>query len=850
MRQLERPVKKVAGVLAVSAATVGVCSVHAQAVPLYWDVSADSGLQAGDGVWDATGGTNWADSDSPGTAAPGPWVQDSDAVFPVNGTSGITVSGDVRVNSISVAQFATPTLSADSSDGDDSLTLGAGGISHTGNNPLTFNMDIRLGASQAWHSTSTENGILVNGSVGETAAGLGLTKTGAGRVVLAGGGTYTGTTTINEGLFQVGNGGTAGSLASSAIALNGGRLTFSSSGDHTYAGSITGAAVATSWVTKLGSGTLTLTGNNVFNGGSGTQIKGGLNVDSGRVVLKGTASASYGIYVGGASDLAGMLTVEPGATLTAGVLRVGGASTGAGGLIQTGGLVKPNSQLLIGVGGHGFYHLQDGTLEAGPSNYITVSNGGGGLGVFYQSGGTVTSTQGMRIAYGGDVGIVALTGGTLSITTIELATQVLGAPGKRAEVTIGGNAIVTHTGKISIGASPDADAILNLNGNAIVQTWSTNGLVSTTTGGTHIVNFDGGTMRYAGTATGSTLADASANYSIYVHDGNAIFDVVEANGRSTIAQPLLAPTGDGIVNTVGNTVPIVDGGSGYVGAPIVTITGAPGATAIANMVDDGTGRGTFKVESITITSPGINAVAPSFTFSAVPGATPAQPVALTTAPNISGGLIKKGLGTLDLSAANTYTGETVIEAGTLRLVTGGDLSHSSAVNVAGGATFQAVIPATLRGLKGAGTVAGQPVTLTESLAPGDSIGTLQVNAPLVIGDGVVYEFEVDLDGSNNPISDLVIAAGGLSFVGDWTLKVIDLGVGDPDGLEFTLFTYTGADPTLGLVTVDLSGTSWAGASVGIDTENNRIFLTGLVPEPSALALLGLASLPMLRRRRI
>ena len=41
------------------------------------------------------------------------------------------------------------------------------------------------------------------------------------------------------------------------------------------------------------------------------------------------------------------------------------------------------------------------------------------------------------------------------------------------------------------------------------------------------------------------------------------------------------------------------------GAPIVTISGSSGATAVANMVDDGTGNGTYQIGSITITSPGI-----------------------------------------------------------------------------------------------------------------------------------------------------------------------------------------------------------------------------------------------------
>ena len=63
-----------------------------------------------------------------------------------------------------------------------------------------------------------------------------------------------------------------------------------------------------------------------------------------------------------------------------------------------------------------------------------------------------------------------------------------------------------------------------------------------------------------------------------------------------------APTGSGL-----STLPIATQGSGYIGAPYVSISGTGlGATAIANMIDDGTGNGTFKVGSITITNPGVD----------------------------------------------------------------------------------------------------------------------------------------------------------------------------------------------------------------------------------------------------
>ncbi len=53
----------------------------------------------------------------------------------------------------------------------------------------------------------------------------------------------------------------------------------------------------------------------------------------------------------------------------------------------------------------------------------------------------------------------------------------------------------------------------------------------------------------------------------------------------------------------------------------------------------------------------------------------------------SGSLIKIGTGTLTLKGANTYTGMTTVEAGTLKLDSGGALASSSGLTLYGGAAF-------------------------------------------------------------------------------------------------------------------------------------------------------------------
>jgi autotransporter-associated beta strand protein len=128
-----------------------------------------------------------------------------------------------------------------------------------------------------------------------------------------------------------------------------------------------------------------------------------------------------------------------------------------------------------------------------------------------------------------------------------------------------------------------------------------------------------------------------------------------------VAQPLLAPTGNG-VSVAGISV----SGSGFIETPLVSITGGggTGATGVATISPTGALTG------ITITNPGIGyTTAPIITVSGG-GGTGTIGTAPAPVANVSGGFTKKGSGSLTLTASSTYTGATTINSGTLRLGTG------------------------------------------------------------------------------------------------------------------------------------------------------------------------------------
>ena len=138
----------------------------------------------------------------------------------------------------------------------------------------------------------------------------------------------------------------------------------------------------------------------------------------------------------------------------------------------------------------------------------------------------------------------------------------------------------------------------------------------------------------------------------------------------------------------------------------------------------------------------------------------------------SGAFIKQGTGSLNLTGNNAaYTGTTTVNAGTLSV--NGNLS-GSAVTVNAGAT-----------LGGSGTVGTTMVN--GNIAPGNSIGTLNVAGPYVQAAGSTYTVEVNPAGQ----SDLISVTGTATIQAGAGVNV----VGAPGfytlGQRYTILTATG-----------------------------------------------------------
>lgn len=506
-------------------------------------------------------------------------------------------------------------------------------------------------------------------------------------------------------------------------------LTLTGTANGELAGTVPNGGSATS-LTKTGTGTWTLSGNNTYTGGS--------RANGGVLVLSGSSSGKGWISVNNVGAQNAVLKVVSG-THDFYDMPIGEAANARGAVYQSAGtftIWRPadNWDVCIGAGAgsYGYHRLSGGTLNLAATNSIlSVGLGSGSTGLMDMSGGTLNVGEWIVVGRGAllSSGSFNVTGGTVAFGVVNpnhLALNWAGTAGARAVANIGGGAgPATVTGPdsaivgLDLGRSGTAGTIgvanLLTNGTLTVGIVTAFNAVPTA-----ILNFNGGTLKAAAVNAGPAFMISANIDSVNVYSGGSTFD--DSGTSITIGRPLAAPAGAGVTE-----VAVTDGGSGFIGAPLVSFTDGTGepATAVAEMVDDGTSNGTYRVSQILITSPGAYSVAPTVVTLTGGGPSAAATLgAVASTNNAGGGLVKLGSGTVTLSAVNTYAGPTAVSNGTLRV---DGAIGPGAVSVAVGA-----------GLGGRGTVGGS-VTLASgnaAIAMANGVGeTLTLTNGLTLADG-------------------------------------------------------------------------------------------------------------------
>ena len=445
-------------------------------------------------------------------------------------------------------------------------------------------------------------------------------------------------------------------------------LAVTGSGDWNLNAPFTSVDAANNWaITKAGTGVMNLTATNVYTGG--------LTVSNGTARLTGSNTSVGQISAGTVASQNGVLFID-GGTLNAN--KTSNPSLAIGTLASSAGFVKFGSagtlstvnELHLGRGVGSYAAMSVGAGNTVTSGSWFVLAGNNDRGVLNQSGGAITiSANRITIGAGGNgsVGVANLAGGTFTSNV----GAFVGENGT-GTLNISGTAAVSLGNVQFAGNATSLAGSINLLGGTLTTGSITKG--ASTAGGVYQMNFNGGTLKP--TASSTTFFNSLANTSAYVMGGGANID---SNGFDiTIAQSLLAPTGNGV-----GTPTVTTPGSGYLDTPVVTIargagdTTGLGATAVAT-VSGGV------VTGIVITNPGVAyTAAPVFTLSGGGAATAATITGVAPSANTSGGLAKTGNGILTLSGTNTYTGPTSVGVGKLSVT--GSLAAGSAVSVSSGA---------------------------------------------------------------------------------------------------------------------------------------------------------------------
>lgn len=442
-------------------------------------------------------------------------------------------------------------------------------------------------------------------------------------------------------------------------------------------------ANATNAVTKSGPGLLVLGSGNTYTGA--TNISGGTL----RFTAGGTLTTSgINIRIGGALDLNGQ-------TITNGAAVNGNGPTGNGALINSSSTPSQLGIITLGsastIGGSGDI-TSTGAL-AGAFRLIKVGEGTLTLNV----DSTRTSPNQLdggivRILTASGIGAATapllLNGGTLSLgsatTSAAYNANVTASSGIIVDPAVAGAGVSHVHGTLVINSST-----LIIGSGANVTTPATNSGVS----------FSAATLH--GNPTFDVRSPANATAGITTLTLGAINDL-GVSRTITFTNNGVSPTNSQIILTAnatslldGTEINLVSGASAGVTLNLGTAAAASNTMGLFPRVNIGAGSilNLFNATPILGGLSGAGTVTASGAFTLTIGslnnATPVDSNFTGSLANGAGTLtvIKGGLGTLTLEGNNTYTGNTTVSAGILKLASATALASTSSVAVSAGATL-------------------------------------------------------------------------------------------------------------------------------------------------------------------
>jgi len=607
--------------------------------------------------------------------------------------------------------------------------------------------------------------------------------------------TGTGTNTLtfdvaagNATLVSQGSANTISTLLSLADSID-----VTTTSNLTLSGVISGAGS----INKSGAGTLFLNGNNT--------LTGSISVNAGVLTFNGSNNSAAGVSLGAAQ-----INLNDAGALGSGTLTIGSGATINGGVTLSG-----NNQQVW----NGNFTLSTGTTLNLGSGDVSLGSGAGAVRSISVSGPAVVI--GGVIADGATGNAITKTNtGTLTLNGANTFTGGLTVSAGTLNL---GNAAAIGAGNLSLTGTLD-----NTSGSAMTFANSANSITITgplsftgsnnlNTGNRSVsignadrtITVGANTLQIDGviSATNSSATLTKNGAGRLVLTGSNTFGSIQISAGTLEVNNL---QNNGVASSIGNGAVsgalVFNGGTlSYTGSGASINRNFTINTAGGTLASDGTGALVF-TNTAAINLPTVNG---SRTFTLSGSNTGANSIAGILANNGTGAtsINKTGVGQWILAGANTYTGDTTVNAGTL-IINGGQ-TGTGTVSVAAAGAFG-----------GDGSIAG-----SLSFAAGADFVFSLTNTFTVNGSSVTF--------------------GGFS-VSD----LLGLSSSTADG-TYTLINGTASFNLANVSNIGVGNAFNLGAGKSAYFTNGNLLQVTVIPEPSTWALLttGLVATVLLRRRR-
>jgi autotransporter-associated beta strand protein len=402
-------------------------------------------------------------------------------------------------------------------------------------------------------------------------------------------------------------------------------------------------------------------------------------------------------------------------------------------ITQTGEVCQ---NLYLGETNTSMAQMSSGDLTVSGSSYIGYS----GIGIFTQTGGTYTITPSLSLSLSlgcdsGACGIYNLSGSGQLLVPAEL----IGLSGTGIFNHSGGT---TNTGLVNLGVNANSSGTYNLSGSGVLS----NVLYE------HI-GFNGAGIFAHSAGTNSTN-------NLYVGTNSGASGIYNLNGTGLLNANIeyIGNSGTGLfTQSAGiNSVNILYLGYNYTGSGAYNLIGG---TLVLKSLEKGPGEAAFLAGGGTLQASSDFSTSVAMTLTGNGGNanidTAGYAVTLSGILSGRGGLNKLGSGTLSLSAQNIYSGDTIINGGTLEFAGGIDENGTSLIDVQSGAAalktttvnktnlnITTAALATFEILNGAhtvGVISGNGTTLVES---GATLTVASISqGTLTIGSGATLTIQ-------------------------------------------------------------------------------------------------------------